>query len=531
MTSSRRFGSSILSRGLVCAARVASAARAACAACAARAACVACVACVACAPATTRTPAGGASAVQPTKIIMLAPEGLQGHNIEPKRLASWLSGLRARSVRVLSGDRGHRDVFVYLVLYRDRAPDIRVAARPALPPGRIARLQRELGAAPRIRTRYVSFPLAFVLKVNRGCPKGNQPFSPPLSTLHPSAKTRFIAATLPQRLALLKRWARRGILPIVGEILSGVDAKFKGVRGVGAMLKGLPTRGRYDVDRLTIRSQAFWRAALEMVRGDVIIPAVRIFLHVANGEVDRARQQMELVHMFAKDGSPAAYLLKQLSRRLKVFSADVNRRVRAGIALHDRKQFDRAIRVYRRLLAEYPHSAWARYEAYLSRHSRDAARAGSKAKLFYDWRTAKKAIFAEDPLYSSNAAASTGVEAYETLLRLEIRGLFKRKRPYTRDYLRLADIALDLGVYGEAAQMYLMVVLYIKKSVYGTRPMFAHFLYCLEKLGVTGLKAAFKGNHAARFAKIAAERRRLMESSPVYKAMSRKRPGASSGHR
>ncbi len=482
----------------------------------------------ACTPPATRTPSGGASKVQATKIIMLGPEGLLAFNATGKKVADWLSDLLDRAKVALAADRAHRDVFLYLVLYPDRQPDVRVAARPALSAPLRARLVRALREAPPTKTRYVLFALGYILKVNRGCSDPKRPFEPRLDSLHPSAQARFGAARLVQKQALLRRWARRGALPILGKILSGVDAKFRGVRRVGAMLTGLKHQGRYDVERLTIRSPAFWRASLEMVKGDMIIPTVRILLYVANGQLDRARQQLNLVRHYAKNATVADYLLKQLTNRLKVFFTEVRRRVRAGVALHDRNQFNRAIRVYQRLLAEYPHSAWARYEKYFSRHSRDMARAGSKAGLFHDWQTAKKAIYAEDPLYSTYVKASTGEEAYEALIRLETRELFKKKGRFFHDYVRLADIALDLGVYGEAAQMYLLLALYIKKSVYANRPLFAHFLYCLEKLGVTELKTVFQGNHAAAFAKIAAERRRLMESSPAYKAMCRKRAGAAS---
>jgi hypothetical protein len=51
--------------------------------------------------------------------------------------------------------------------------------------------------------------------------------------------------------------------------------------------------------------------------------------------------------------------------------------------------------------------------------------------------------------------------------------------------------------------------------------MIDHWLYCLEKMGVTSIKQLFQGEHELEFDRISAERRRLMERWPEPAA----RPG------
>ena len=49
--------------------------------------------------------------------------------------------------------------------------------------------------------------------------------------------------------------------------------------------------------------------------------------------------------------------------------------------------------------------------------------------------------------------------------------------------------------------------------------MIEYFLYCLEQLGIKDLKENFKGDHAAAFGALKAEREKLMRESTAFKAM------------
>ncbi|MDR3634700.1 MAG: hypothetical protein P4L84_12925, partial [Isosphaeraceae bacterium] len=91
------------------------------------------------------------------------------------------------------------------------------------------------------------------------------------------------------------------------------------------------------------------------------------------------------------------------------------------------------------------------------------------------------------------------------------------------DLVRYADIALDLDQHAFAAHVYWDAVTSIDPKFYPKRNLVEHFLYCIERLGVTGLKENFKGDHAAEFAKIAAERKKLMEESPLYQKMKKEK--------
>lgn len=109
---------------------------------------------------------------------------------------------------------------------------------------------------------------------------------------------------------------------------------------------------------------------------------------------------------------------------------------------------------------------------------------------------------------------------------MELRSLFRDQRQFVRDLLTQADIALDLGEYGLAAQTYWMLKVNVRPAAYGDRDILAYFLYALEKLGQTHFKVHFKGDHRVSFKAIEATLRRRMQESDLYKAFCDKGDGS-----
>jgi len=141
---------------------------------------------------------------------------------------------------------------------------------------------------------------------------------------------------------------------------------------------------------------------------------------------------------------------------------------------------------------------------------------GESAELAHaGWPEAWKAILACDPLYATMAIASSQEEAYRLVRRRELDELFKDQANAAKDIVRYADIALDLDVYGFAGILYWNALVSVKPDDYGNRELIEYFLYCLEQLGVKDLKNNFRGEHAAKFAKIKDERRKLFEAFPA----------------
>ena len=88
-----------------------------------------------------------------------------------------------------------------------------------------------------------------------------------------------------------------------------------------------------------------------------------------------------------------------------------------------------------------------------------------------------------------------------------------------KDIVLYADIAADLGQFGLAAMVYWNVATSVKSDDDQKRLLIEYMLYCLDQLGEKSLKRNFKGDHAAEFAHIDAERSRRRSESAAKRIM------------
>jgi hypothetical protein len=139
-----------------------------------------------------------------------------------------------------------------------------------------------------------------------------------------------------------------------------------------------------------------------------------------------------------------------------------------------------------------------------------------------EWNKSKEIIYACDPLYYMNVRAKSGKEGYLLFRRREINMLFNSEENLKADFVKYADIALDLGNYGFAAQLYWLIVGNFSEEDYDNRNILAHYLYCLDKLGDKESIKNFAGDFPTEFGNIEKERRKIMEESPLYNAFEKK---------
>jgi hypothetical protein len=168
-------------------------------------------------------------------------------------------------------------------------------------------------------------------------------------------------------------------------------------------------------------------------------------------------------------------------------------------------------------LKDYPKSPWAHYERFQTTGQKSLRDKAPTDKFYEGWPEAHKAILDADPLYESLAVATGPEEAYGLLLRRETQSLFKDQDRFGRDFVRYADIALDLGQPGFAAMIYWNVLSSIKPEDYGNRALLEDYLYSLEQLNIKEIKSNFKGDHAAEFKRIDAEREKRKRESTAFK--------------
>lgn len=456
-------------------------------------------------------------------IVFLTEMNIVQLTVEVDPLVKWVRPAIATVEKRFEGDAARRIVVIQATLHRDRPAEVEVAGQPALSDAEAKELRLALDPAKAPRTRVVDCTFRVVAKVNGG-PAGiagptdpNLRLVPPLETPDERRIAAFRAAKTAEKLAMIRRWARNEALPILGATASGADAKYEGVRALGKTIQEFSppeVTPRFDVPSLTDHNPAYWRAMVEMVPGEPLVPMVRIALHAANGELDRARRYVSVASFFDANKSASSRLLGDFREMMRLFYKDVESRISEGIAVNDKGKLDEAMAVYEGVLRDYPGSAWARYEQVQTWMAMAQKEGKPVANALADWPAARDAILGADPLYEMLTQAQGPEETYGLVLRIEIRTLFKDRKKTVQDVIRYADIAQDLGDFGFAAFLYWNMVGRVKEEQFSQRELIERFLFCLDELGVKTIHENFKGDHAARFARMREERRKRIEAGP-----------------
>lgn len=475
-------------------------------------------------PGKVQAPAGspkdaGAAKAEDSKRVAVSIVFLTDLNVVPiavetDPLVKWVKPVIAAVEARFRDETRRRTVVIQVTLHPDRPADVTTAGQPAPSEAEVRELLRLADAREAPRSRVVDCSFRIVAGIN-GAPAGpDAPLNPRLETPDERRFAAFRAASTAAKLDLLRKWARAEALPILAASAGRAEERFPGVRDLGRAIGKLDPGRPVDVAAMTDRNPAYWRAMLEMTPGDPFVAAVRVALHAANGEIDRARRYANVATFFDARNSASSRLLGEFRAMMVPFYKDVESRISAGIALNDRGRLAEAMAAYDGVLKDYPGSAWAHYERVQTRMAMAAKEGKPIEQALADWPEARAAMLACDPLYELEAQ-STGAEGiFRLTRRIAIKSLFQDRRKAAQDVLSYADIARDLEVYGFAAMLYWNLLSGVKPEAYGGRQLIEDFLYCLEELGVKNLKENFRGDHAAAFARIKADRKKRVEAGP-----------------
>ncbi len=463
-------------------------------------------------------------------IVFLTEMNIVQLTVDVNPLVKWVRPVIAAVEKRFEDETARRIVVIQATLHKDRPADVKIAGQPALSDTEAKDLRRVIDPANAPGTKVVDCTFRVVAQINGG-PAGiagptdpNLRAVPPLETPDERRLAAFRAAKTAEKLEMLRRWARSEALPILGATASGVDARFEGVRDLGKTIVELGPpefKAGLDVPALTDHNPAYWRAMVELAPGEPLVPMIRIALHAAKGEIDRARRYASVVSFFDANRSAPSRLLGEFREMMRLFYKDVESRISEGIALNDKEKLDEALAIYEGVLRDYPGSAWARYERVQTWIAMARKEGKPVEDALHDWPTARAAILGADPLYETLAQAQGPEETYGLVLRMEIRTLFKDRTKTVQDVIRYADIARDLKDYGFAAFIYWNMLSRVKDEQFNHRVLVERFLFCLDELGVKSIQENLQGDHAAAFARMREERRKRIEAGPG-KAMKEK---------
>lgn len=320
-------------------------------------------------------------------------------------------------------------------------------------------------------------------------------------------------ANLKTKFELNKAYAANEVLPVLASFQTTVDDRFPGVKNFGNLIAQTRFGSPQDIERMTSKNPDYWRATMEMELQNELIPTTKIFILVSQGEFDYALRYLEIASIISKKETYADAYLRNLEERLRMFDGMLASKIQAGIAEHDKGNFEKAISIYKAILEDYPNSAWANFELFYSQFELNDKTGKKNLNSFENWEKAKGDIFRHNPLYNVQMSAKDGYEAYLIYRRNSIGSLFKDPKKRIEDIYKYADIAMDLKAYDFAAQLFWYAASYSKEET----SLYKYF-YCLEKLGITDLKHNFKIDFDKEFKKIDTEKEKEMSKNEIYKS-------------
>ena len=403
---------------------------------------------------------------------------------------------------------------ILLVVHKEGKQSVEIHANPALSAEKQNQCLAKLNAVKLENTKFVDFPM--LVMINSSVDNFSKDFK---DLILPSDKkaNEYMEADFKKKFELNKAFAVE-VLGLLSAFQVSVDDKFEGVKNFGKLISVSNFKEKQNVAQMTNENDNYWRAIVEMSVGNQLIPITKIFMQVSQGEFDYARRFIEMVSAFSDPKSIPDRYLKELSERLGLFEKELKDRIEQGIALHDSKEYEKALEVYKAVLADYPFSAWAKYEVYFSQNEMSIESKKVEATDRTEWDNAKPTIYKCNPLYTMDVRANTGKEAYLMLRRTEVSELFRDSKSGMQDVYKYADIAMDIEAYDFAAQLFWLSFTFNKKDSDAS----FKFLYCLDKMGVTKLKDLFKGDMEKEFKKIEKAKQKEMTESSVYKAFKNK---------
>lgn len=445
------------------------------------------------------------------QVELLTPDLIGEVVLEQAPFIKWVKSIHDDLEAQCAEMSGDKDVVVILTVHSNKDASIDVHTRPKVKNSVLNVLKKKISAHPSPRTKFNEYSLLISCQVNKGQSEGD--FTPALVLPYDKKMAEFEALSLSRKYAEIQYWMRADILPLLAHFETNVDSAFAGVLSVGNLVK----EGEFlqqATETITDDNPNYWRATMEMSKGNQLIPFTKACMFLANGEFDKAKRLLYVIRFFNDDSTIPAKLNGEISDKLNLYFTELGEEIEKGIALHDAQKYDDAIKHYKKLHKDFPNSAWLNYEIYFSESAKSTEGMIDKE----NWKKAQETIYACDPMYPINAQATSGKEGYLLFRRQEINGLFSSKEKLRGDFARYADIALDLKNYGFAAQLYWLTLSHLKQEDYDNRDLMAHYLYCLDKLGDKETIQNFKDDYSDKFVEIEKERDELMRNSFMYKA-------------
>jgi len=442
------------------------------------------------------------------------PDIIGQATVDQDEFLKWVARLNDEIDKHFTTDTNDLEVISMFTLSRDQDLRIQHSSRPGGEERNLDGLKEALFSIPAPRAKYVPYTFMLIARINYGCPDNEVTFQPEFDYPSDKRSDEFSALSLSEKVVKLREWVSEEVLPLLAYYESIVDVNFSGVRGIADDLEEKKYLTESAVT-LTELNSTYWNAILEMSTGYQLIPFTKVCLHIMHDEYPQASRLLKVISLFSNEDSLPFALHDELYDKLGGLMGELKKLVDDCSAIRRTDGADSAFKKIEELKIQFPKSPQVVFEYYMNR----LLPKGKKK----EWAKANMEVSECDRLFYPRVVPSDREQAYRFSSNTESSELFRDPNHVRPNLVSYADIALDLGEYGLAAQTYWLILNYFdKENDYNNRDILAHFLYCLNKLGHSEILEKFKGDFTKKFEIIDEDRECFMKDSEAYKNWKKK---------
>lgn len=344
--------------------------------------------------------------------------------------------------------KGEQSIKIIQSLAPDLPPYYGFSAKPALTEEVKNALFKKLTRIGPLNTDFLPYATEFTVLINGGSKNRGLDFSPLLKTPREMRKGAYEFAPLNENRDLIKRWVDEGALPLLTVLLIKKSKEYANITPPIYSPTVNSTVNSLKKDILE-SPDVYWRTLETYADQPQLMPVYKTFLLISNGQFSYAEQYKQLIYQFESSETLLRYLLDELSWRMNYYfqkehaTLSLLNSMKKGDRLTERKEILDSLIRYDSLNTAFLYQRIDKLTPVIVSDYSD-----SKLALQFE---------ISNPLHSDTLASYSKETRYFNYLRSGTADLFVDAETFEDDFATYAEIALKLGVYDLAADLYFML--------------------------------------------------------------------------
>ncbi|NOQ72574.1 MAG: hypothetical protein GQ574_11260 [Crocinitomix sp.] len=391
---------------------------------------------------------GSMAATVKLDVNFIDHEKLLQHNFDPRTYANYQQAFQDSISLFFNDFKAGQNVKIIQTLDPNLFPFYSFSAKPALHDTVRHALQKTLMSIRPITSLYLPFSSEIIVTINGGCKDRGLDYSPQLTNPLKLRQSKYEYGSLQQNFDFLKDWIDLGALPILKKILES-DIERRGIQLTIEERKAFATQeDGVDANFISAdaRSARYYGAMLKLRLNNSPLIVFRAMETAYSGRISYAQRTLQMVYQFESNNSLLRYVMDAFNWRMNYYLQKEQGLLQNVSSTHNAERDEADLEVIRQILTINSMSSNALTRLFTLVHGTHYA--------VYPWTTEQINFKASDPMHADTIPALFKEQAYFNSLRASTTEMFIDAETFDDDFPKYAEIALKLGDYDFAADLY-----------------------------------------------------------------------------